>query len=63
MIKPLQKYRNITTGREVEVEKVYDSQIWAQSVVAYIRIHDFKGFMKPVYVFERTYKLINTKKL
>lgn len=56
MIQPLRKYQNITTGQTVEVEKVYESGLMQQLVVAYLKIPSFEGFVKPLYVFERTYK-------
>lgn len=59
MIQKFKKYKNITTGMVVETIDVFQSYTYAQLVVHYIRSIDSKAFLKPLYVFERTYKLLN----
>lgn len=61
-MKQFDKYINITTDRIVEVEKIYNSGVMEQPCVAYIRTIDMKGFIKPLHVFEKTYKLYKKRK-
>lgn len=59
MIQKFKKYKNITTGMVVETIDTFQSDTYAQLVVHYIRSIDSEAFLKPLYVFEKTYKLIN----
>lgn len=50
------KYRNITTGVEVEILNIVVNP--KNTTVEYIRLYDFEIFFKPVNVFMQTYKSI-----
>ena len=58
MIKIFEKYRNITTDRIVNVIQTFESQSFDMETVEYEHLTTGEGFIKPLYVFEKTYVLI-----
>jgi len=53
----LKKYKNITTGRVVTAIEVFESNTFGRLTIKYIREIDLEEFLKPLYVFEKTYVL------
>lgn len=48
-------YKNIINGVEVRILDVYESKNFGSMTVAYFNTARIKDFIKPLYVFEKTY--------
>ncbi len=61
MIQIEHQYKNIINNKYVRVLDIFNCGRFDMRAVEYVRLMDFKEFIKPLYVFEKSYKLIKPK--